>query len=77
MSDRTLVKYEEPRSHKGPYWGLTIERSAAGQPGLFFTISHRSFDGTLKGEELTVMVDDGRALLAPVIEWLNQEGPDA
>lgn len=70
MADRTLVRYEEPRLDDGPHWSLEISRSAAGQPGLFFTIQHKSLDGTFE-EEMTVIVDDGNVLLAPVLAWLD------
>lgn len=72
MSDRTLVEYQEERNEEGPYWRLEIQRSAAGQPGLLFTISYESFDGSLDPAELTILVDDGNTLLAPVLEWLNR-----
>ena len=71
MSDRNLVSYDEPRLPDGPYWRLRIDRSAAGAPGLLFTIEHASFDGTLPLQDMTVIVEDGRALLAPVLKWLN------
>jgi len=75
MSDRTLVLYEESRNPEGPYWTLRIERAASGRPGLFFTIEHKMFDRSREDldESLTVVVEDGRALLAPVMEWLNDE----
>lgn len=72
MSDRTLVDYKEDRLPDGPHWGLEIQRSANGQPGLLFTITYDSFDGTLPHREMTIVVKDGNALLAPVIEWLKR-----
>lgn len=76
MSDRTLVHYLEPRNDEGPYWSLTIERSAAGQPGLFFTIKTQTFSDADRhiaslNHEMTIVVEDGNELLAPVLEWLN------
>jgi hypothetical protein len=74
MSDRNLVTYVEPRNEFGPYWRLRIDRSANGQPGLFFTIETEMYDRDKYPhlhEELTVVVEDGNALLAPVLEWLN------
>lgn len=74
MADRTLVLYEEERNEFGPYWRLRIDRSAAGQPGLLFTISTEMYDAERYpnlSQELTIVVKDGNALLAPVIEWLN------
>lgn len=73
MGDRTLVLYEEERNAEGPYWRMRIERSSAGQPGLLFTISHDPLhEGMYRREELTIVVNDGNALLAPVLEWLNR-----
>lgn len=72
MSDRVLVKYEEDRLPDGPHWGLEIQRSSAGQPGLLFTITFDSVDGTLPHQEMTVVVRDGNALLAPILEWLRR-----
>lgn len=63
MSDRNLVTYEEPADHEGPNYTLRIDRSAAGAPGLLFTIE-------VGGIESTVIVKDGRKLLEPVTEWL-------
>ena len=72
MSDRNLVTYEEERLEDGPHWRLMIDRSSAGQPGLFFTISFDSVDASLPHQEMTVVVDDGVALLTPVIRWLQE-----
>lgn len=76
MSDRTLVRYLEPRNDEGPYWTLTIERSAAGQPALLFTIKTQTFSDAHRhieslNHEMTIVVEDGNELLAPVLEWLN------
>ena len=73
MSDRNLVTYEEPRNPTGPYWTLKIDRSAAGQPGLLLTIETNWFDGNPRGHnEMTIVVENGNELLAPVLEWLNR-----
>jgi hypothetical protein len=74
MADHTLVLYEEPRNEEGPYWTLRIER-AASRPGLFFTIECKMFDPAYASlnQKMVIVVDDGRALLAPVMEWLNDE----
>lgn len=74
MADRNLVHYEESRNEYGPYWTLDIERSAAGQPRLLFTIKSRMFDDERYPElrnQMTIVVEDGNELLAPVLEWLN------
>lgn len=73
MADRTLVHYEEERHPEGPYWTLDIDRSAAGQPGLLLTIGMKMFDSNHQhlDREMTIVVEDGNALLAPVLEWLE------
>lgn len=76
MGDRTLARYEEPRNEEGPHWSLEIDRSAAGAPGLLFTIHNDPFEGSpLKAEQMTVVVEDGRSLLAPVNAWLEGRAP--
>lgn len=76
MSDRTLVTYEEERNEHGPYWRLQIDRSAAGAPSLLVTISTEMYDPmhSQLNREMTIVVKDGNALLAPVLEWLNANG---
>lgn len=70
MSNRILALYEEvPEPGDDTRYWLEISRSASGQPGLFFTVTWMGSD---EGGELTVAVEDGNALLAPVIEWLNK-----
>lgn len=74
MADRNLVHYEESRNEHGPHWTLDIERSAAGQPALLFTIKTRAHDDERYPElrnQMTIVVEDGNELLAPVLEWLN------
>lgn len=69
MADRTLVSYTEPKGDPGTSsYTMKVDRSAAGAPGLFFTI--------INGleEETTIYVVDGEALLEPVLEWLKN-GP--
>ena len=73
MADRTLVEYEEPRLDDAPHWTVRIERSAAGQPGLFFITKFESVDGSLPEVEQCVVVEDGRAFLAPVLAWLDPQ----
>lgn len=72
MSDRTLALYEEPRDKEDHtrYW-LSVERSAAGQPALVFTITYID-DYANEGGELTVVVEDGNKFLSPVIDWLDE-----
>ena len=81
MADRNLVTFEEERNEHGPHWTLHIDRSAAGQPGLFFTIKtemHAEADKHIESlnRELTVVVKDGVALLAPVLAWLLDPSDD-
>ena len=73
MSNRTLVAYEEERHGGEPHWRLEIERSAAGTPGLLFTISYKMHNRQYAhlDREMIVIVKDGNALLAPVMAWLN------
>ncbi len=76
MSNRTLVEYLEPRNEFGPYWTLEVQRSAAGQPGLLFTITGKMYDEEKHPEltqQLTVVVKDGWEIVNPILEWLNKE----
>lgn len=83
MADRNLVHYEEERNPEGPYWTLDIDRSAAGQPGLFFTIESKTFSEADRhieslNQRMTIVVKDGDALLRPVLEWLQKgAAPDS
>lgn len=77
MSDRNLVHYEEERLEHGPHWTLDIDRSSAGQPGLLITIRSKMHDPKYSGHpelerEMTIVVEDGNALLGPVLEWLEE-----
>lgn len=74
MADRTLVEYLESRNEFGPYWRLKIDRSAAGQPGILITISTEMYDERYSdlNREMTIIVDDANAVLAPVMKWLNE-----
>lgn len=77
MADRNLVHYEEPRLEHGPYWTLDIDRSANGQPGLLLTIKCGTYDERYRhiealNQEMTIIVEDGNALLAPVLAWLSK-----
>lgn len=77
MANRTLARYDDGKlteqrdgelGYEGWHSVLRIERSAAGQPGLFFVIE--DWDGGFKAGESCVVVEDGNAFLAPVLEWL-------
>jgi hypothetical protein len=74
MADRNLVEYLESRNEFGPYWRLKIDRSAAGQPGILVTISMEMYEEKYAhlNREMTIVVDDGNAVLAPVMKWLNE-----
>lgn len=76
MADRTLVSYEETRLEYGPHWTLTASRSAAGAPGLFFTIktstgSPEDRHIVALNQEMTIYVEDGNEFLKPIIAWLE------
>lgn len=75
MSDRNLVRYVEKRNPEGPYWRLNIDRSTGGQPGILLTISMDMFDPKYShlNQEMTIFVDDGNAVLKPVLDWLNND----
>ena len=75
MSNRTLALYEEPRNEHGPHWTIGVDRSAAGRPGIFITIRRRMHDPTYSklDQEMTIVIDDGAAFLAPVNAWLKGE----
>lgn len=80
MANRTLATYEEKRLDTGPHWTLTVDRSAGGAPGLFFTIRTQTFDPEDRdiaslNQEMTVVVEDGNEFLKPVIEWLQDHTP--
>lgn len=68
MANRTLSTYVE--STHGMTFRLDVERSASGQPGLFFDIYAEDGDGTVFADTC-VFVRDGNEFLAPVIAWLN------
>lgn len=72
VSDRTITKYTEERLDEGPYWTLSIERSASGRPDVLVTIRHESFDGALEPREMTVVVNDADRVFAPTVEWAAQ-----
>lgn len=77
MSNRTLVTYEEKRLPEGPYWTLEVQRSAAGQPGILFTIRQEAFGdayipgGWNKREEMTIFVEDANEIIGPIQNWLD------
>lgn len=70
MADRNLVTFVEPHAWDSAGAELRIDRSAAGRPEIFFTISQREVDGSTS-EELTVVVPDGIEFLEPVMQWLH------
>lgn len=71
MGDRNLSSALESRNPEGPFWTLEIDRSSKGAPALFFTIRHEPLTpGAYPTQEMSVVVDDGVALLRPVNEWL-------
>lgn len=75
MSNRNLAHYEEPRNEHGDrHWTLDIDHSAVGRPGLLLTIRSTMLDRSRShlDREMTVVVDDGNELLAPVLEWLGR-----
>lgn len=79
MGNRNLVRYTDAEPNEdgvleGWHNVLRIERSAAGQPGLFFIIE--DWNGGLKAGESVVVVKDGNTLLRPVLEWLGQQAAD-
>ena len=69
MGDRTLTSSTEERLPHGPYWTVSIDRSANGAPGIFVTITHGSAS-KLGHDEMSVYVKDGNEFLKPVIAWL-------
>jgi hypothetical protein len=75
MANRTLVEYVEDRPNPESRYDhlIEIQRSAAGQPGLLITnsVEYRNNDGSYNSEaEVTVLIKDGVALIAPVLAWL-------
>jgi hypothetical protein len=71
MSNRTLAHTrDDGATGEGWYSELRIERSAAGQPSLLFIVEDYE-NGTAQGSA-AVVVKDGNATLAPVLQWLNQ-----
>ena len=65
---------EDGELHKTGMWEeVTVERSAAGAPGLLFVITR--YDGDLIHDRMCVTVPDGAAFLAPVNAWLNGNDP--
>jgi hypothetical protein len=69
MSDRRLVEYIEERNEYGPWWTLTIERSAAGPPGVLITIRNQDYEKKIWDEQTTIIVHDAVSVLEPVITW--------
>lgn len=77
MANRVLAYATdaEPTVHEsgqeymeGMWESVTIERSAAGQPGIMIVMERR--DGDLMEDQMVVTVKDGAAFLRPVFEWL-------
>lgn len=78
MANRTLARHtdntpeilEDGEPHNVGMWEqVTIERSAAGQPGLLFVITRYENDQMF--DQMCVVVPDGAAFLAPVNKWLE------
>lgn len=53
---------------EGMWESVTIERSAAGRPGIMIVMERR--DGDLMEDQMVVTVKDGLEFLRPVFEWL-------
>lgn len=82
MSNRVLTRaddnpgeiLEDGELHKVGMWEeVTIERSAAGAPGLLFIITR--YENGMTYDQMCVTVPDGAAFLAPVNAWLNCNDP--
>lgn len=71
MSKRTLVTYHESKN-----WHLEIQRSASGRKDIAITISHEENAWGVEPayRELTIFVCNAPEVLAPLFEWLNDEG---
>lgn len=66
---------EDGELHKVGMWdAITIERSAAGAPGLMFVMTR--YENSMMFDQMTVTVEDGAAFLAPVNAWLNGNDPE-
>lgn len=66
---------EDGERHKTGMWEeVTIERSAAGAPGLLFIITR--YEGDQMYDQMSVTVPNGAAFLAPVNAWLNGNDPE-
>lgn len=84
MANRVLAYATdaEPTVHEsgqeymeGMWESVTIERSAAGQPGLMIVMERH--DGDLMEDQMVVSIKDGRRFLEHVIEWLAARGPES
>lgn len=84
MANRVLAYATdaEPTVHEsgqeymeGMWESVTIERSAAGQPGLMIVMERH--DGDLMEDQMVVSIKDGRKFLEHVIEWLAVRGPES
>ena len=82
MANRTLARADDAVTTIGPdgephrfgMWDeITIERSAAGAPGLLFVMTRYENDRTF--DQMCVSAPDGAAFLAPVIAWLSGNDP--
>lgn len=58
---------------EGMWESVTIERSAAGRPGILIIMERR--DGDLMEDQMVVTVKNGVEFLGPVLSWL-MAGPD-
>jgi hypothetical protein len=78
VSNRELVSYKENPSYtaSGIETTITVERSAAGGPGIMFIIeNHDTFSGIVNTD--SVMVDEGPEFLKPILEHLAARGYSA
>lgn len=65
---------EDGELHKIGMWDeITIERSAAGAPGLLFVMTR--YENDVPFDQMVVYVPDGAAFLAPVNAWLKGNDP--
>lgn len=80
MANRALARaddnpgeiLEDGELHKTGMWDeITIERSAAGAPGLMFVMTR--YENSMMFDQMCVTVPDGSTFLHPVMEWLGME----
>lgn len=70
-TDAEPTMHESGQEYMEGMWeSVTIERSAAGQPGILIIMERR--DGDLMEDQMCVTVKDGAAFLRPVMAWLHE-----